>query len=63
MCKSIRNIIYSILFPLAIFGQNENSDYVRFIAAGDLNIAHWITPIIEEKGNDYPFKFGFQEFQ
>jgi poly-gamma-glutamate synthesis protein (capsule biosynthesis protein) len=27
------------------------------MATGDLNLAHWITPIIDKKGIDFPFKY------
>ncbi|MCK5033900.1 MAG: CapA family protein [Calditrichia bacterium] len=53
----LKYVFFLILFPSAVFSQNKNSNEVRFIAAGDLNLAHWITPIIEKKGNDYPFKY------
>lgn len=57
MCKLIKLVIYSVLMHAAIFGQSENSDSVRFLATGDLNVGHWITPILEKKGIDYPFEF------
>ena len=57
MHKLIKIILTYLLVPFAIFSQNEISNNVRFIAAGDLNIAHWITPIIEKQGYDYPFKY------
>ncbi len=31
-------------------------DPVTLIAAGDLNVAHWLTGIIEQKGRAYPFR-------
>ena len=40
-----------------VFSQNKNLNEVRFLAAGDLNLAHWITPIIDKNGKEYPFKY------
>lgn len=39
------------------FSQNKNLNEVRFLAAGDLNLAHWITTIIDKNGKEYPFKY------
>jgi len=46
-----------ILINFSVLCQNNNQDKVRFIAAGDLNLAHWITPVLDKKGKEYPFKF------
>jgi poly-gamma-glutamate capsule biosynthesis protein CapA/YwtB (metallophosphatase superfamily) len=45
------------LFYFTVYSQNQNSNEVRFIATGDLNLAHWLTPIIDKKGYAYPFKY------
>lgn len=53
----IKKIIFIFIFPCIIFAQNNNLNEVRFIAAGDLNVAHWITPLLEKDGYDFPFKY------
>lgn len=57
MRKSNQIIFFLLLLNLILFSQNKNQDEVRFLAAGDLNLAHWITPILDKNGKDYPFKF------
>lgn len=37
-------------------GLTQEADQLEIMAVGDLNLAHWITPILKTKGEDYPFK-------
>lgn len=57
MQKLFQNIYFIILFSLSVVAQIEITNNVRFIAAGDMNLAHWITPILDEQGAEYPYKY------
>ena len=57
MKKSIFAIYLICLMQISVFSQGAFNNQVRFMATGDLNLAHWITPIIEKEGKDYPFKY------
>ena len=61
MNNFLKILFVFVVFHFAVYGQshiqNQNSNEVRFLAAGDLNLAHWLTKIIEKEGNDYPFKY------
>lgn len=48
--------LFFILLTLTFFcnGQKITSEStLRFMASGDLNLAHWITPLIDSNGPDY----------
>lgn len=36
--------------------ENKKNDYVKLLAVGDVNCAHWITPILDASGTSYPYK-------
>jgi len=57
MKKLKQILLFLFLLNQVTFSQTKNQDEVRFLASGDLNLAHWITPILEKKGKEYPFKF------
>ena len=57
MKKSVIAIWILIFLEVTIFAQNKNNNSVRFFAAGDFNVAHWITPILEKRGVEFPFKY------
>ncbi len=46
-----------LVIAFFIYGQENNkNDSIKLLAAGDLNLAHWITPIINTRGANYPYK-------
>ena len=56
MINFLKILFVVVIFEFTVYSQNQNSNEVRFLAAGDINLAHWLTKIIEKEGNDYPFK-------
>ncbi len=45
-------LLFSVILCSAIAGEKE----ITFLAVGDLNLAGWLVPIINEKGGGYPFR-------
>ena len=57
--EKVNKIIFLciIFISFTAFAQSKNLNEVRLVAAGDLNLAHWITPILDKHGKEYPYKY------
>lgn len=57
MNKLYRHIFLYLIFSISILAQQYTKSEVHFIATGDLNLAHWITPVLDKQGREYPYKY------
>jgi len=53
---------YLLYFSFIVIAQDTTPkdiypSQIRLLATGDVNLGHWITPIIKSEGNHYPFTY------